>query len=57
MIVSTRAASATPNMPGARSALARYFLEYLNTRVGDDRVRVHKVRCFETPTSVATYQI
>jgi len=37
--------------------LARYFLEYLNTRVGDDRVRVYKVRCFETPTSVATYTI
>ena len=37
--------------------LARYFLEYLNTRVVDDRVKVYKVRCFETPTSVATYQI
>ena len=37
--------------------LARYCLEYLNTRVADDRVKVCKVRCFETPTSVATYQI
>jgi 6-pyruvoyltetrahydropterin/6-carboxytetrahydropterin synthase len=37
--------------------LARYILEYLNGRVGDERVKVHKVRCFETPTSVATYQI
>jgi len=37
--------------------LARYFLEYLNSRISDDRVVVHKVRCFETPTSVATYQI
>ena len=37
--------------------LARYFLEYLNGRVGDERVNVYKVRCFETPTSVATYQI
>jgi len=37
--------------------LARYFLEYLNTRIDDDRVKVYKVRCFETPTSVATYQI
>ena len=37
--------------------LARYFLEYLNTRIADERVRVHKVRCYETPTSVATYQI
>ena len=37
--------------------IARYVLEYLNSRVGDERVQVHKVRCFETPTSVATYQI
>lgn len=36
--------------------IARYFHEYLNSRVGDDRVRVYKVRCYETPTSVATYQ-
>ena len=25
--------------------------------VGDERVQIYKVRCFETPTSVATYQI
>jgi 6-pyruvoyltetrahydropterin/6-carboxytetrahydropterin synthase len=37
--------------------LARFILEYLNARVGDERVKVNKVRCFETPTSVATYQI
>ena len=37
--------------------LARFILEFLNDRVGDERVQVHKVRCFETPTSVATYQI
>ena len=37
--------------------LARYFLEYVNGRIADDRVKVYKVRCFETPTSVATYQI
>jgi 6-pyruvoyltetrahydropterin/6-carboxytetrahydropterin synthase len=37
--------------------LARYFLEYVNSRVGDDRVSVYKVRCYETPTSVATYQL
>lgn len=37
--------------------LARYFVEYLNGRVGDDRVKVYKVRCYETPTSVATYQL
>src|ERR1700752_4288132 len=28
--------------------LARNFLEYLNTRVADERVRVFKVRWFET---------
>ena len=37
--------------------LARYILEYLNGRVSDDRVTVYKVRCYETPTSVATYVI
>ena len=36
--------------------LARFILERVAARVGDERVRVHKVRCFETPTSVATYQ-
>ena len=34
--------------------LARYILEYLNQRVGDERVQVYKVRCFETPTSVVS---
>jgi len=37
--------------------LARYILERVAARVGDDRVSVYKVRCFETPTSVATYQL
>ena len=37
--------------------LARYFLERVSERVADERVEVYKVRCFETPTSVATYQI
>ncbi len=37
--------------------LARFILEYLNSRIADERVMVHKVRCYETPTSVATYQI
>ena len=37
--------------------LARYILEYVNGRVADDRVTVYKVRCYETPTSVATYVI
>jgi 6-pyruvoyltetrahydropterin/6-carboxytetrahydropterin synthase len=37
--------------------LARYILERVASQVGDERVSVYKVRCFETPTSVATYQI
>lgn len=37
--------------------LARYILEQVSARVGDERVKVYKVRCFETPTSVATYQV
>ncbi len=37
--------------------LARYILERVAARIGDDRVQVYKVRCYETPTSVATYQV
>ena len=37
--------------------LAKYILERVAARVGDDRVQIFKVRCFETPTSVATYQL
>src|SRR5256714_15540286 len=37
--------------------LARYILERVARRVGDERVQVYKVRCFETPTSVATSQV
>ena len=37
--------------------LARYILERVSSRVGDDRVKIYKVRCFETPTSVATYTV
>jgi 6-pyruvoyltetrahydropterin/6-carboxytetrahydropterin synthase len=37
--------------------LARYILERVASRVGDERVKIYKVRCFETPTSVATYQV
>ena len=37
--------------------LARYILERVSARVGDERVQVYKVRCFETPTSVAIYQV
>jgi 6-pyruvoyltetrahydropterin/6-carboxytetrahydropterin synthase len=37
--------------------LARYILEFVGSRIDDDRVKVFKVRCYETPTSVATYQV
>ena len=37
--------------------LARYILERVASRVGDGRAQDYKVRCFETPTSVATYQL
>jgi 6-pyruvoyltetrahydropterin/6-carboxytetrahydropterin synthase len=37
--------------------LARFILEYVASRVDDGRVQVYKVRCFETPTGIATYQI
>ena len=37
--------------------VARYCLQKLAAKLNDDRVQIYKVRCFETPTSVATYQI
>ena len=37
--------------------LAKYILERVARRVDDERVRIYKVRCFETPTSVATYSV
>lgn len=37
--------------------LAKYILERIAAKVDDDRVQIFKVRCFETPTSVATYQV
>jgi len=37
--------------------LARYVLERVAKHINDDRVEIYKVRCFETPTSVATYQL
>ena len=37
--------------------LAKYILERVSSRIGDERVQIFKVRCFETPTSVATYQV
>ncbi|HYO62826.1 MAG TPA: 6-carboxytetrahydropterin synthase QueD [Pyrinomonadaceae bacterium] len=36
--------------------LARFILERVAARVTDERVQVFQVRCFETPTSVATYR-
>ncbi len=37
--------------------LARFILERLAVRLDDERVKIYRVRCFETPTSVATYQV
>ena len=37
--------------------LAKYILERVGSTVGDERLQIFKVRCFETPTSVATYQV
>ena len=37
--------------------LARFILERIASSIRDERVEIYKVRCFETPTSVATYQL
>ena len=37
--------------------LARFILERIASSISDERVEIYKVRCFETPTSVATYQL
>lgn len=37
--------------------LARFILERVASNIRDERVQIYKVRCFETPTSVATYQV
>jgi 6-pyruvoyltetrahydropterin/6-carboxytetrahydropterin synthase len=37
--------------------LARYILERVASRIQHKHVQVYKVRCYETPTSVATYQV
>ncbi|MGQ0763239.1 MAG: 6-carboxytetrahydropterin synthase QueD [Acidobacteriota bacterium] len=37
--------------------VARFVLEKLAAKINDDRVQIYKVRCFETPTSVATYSV
>ena len=46
----------TELQPSAEN-LAKYILERVAAKVGDDRVQIYKVRCFETPTSVATYEV
>ena len=37
--------------------VARFILESLAVKINDDRVQIYKVKCWETPTSVATYQV
>jgi len=37
--------------------VARFCLEELAGKLNDGRVEIYKVRCFETPTSVATYEV
>jgi len=46
----------TEQNPSAEN-LARFCLEKLAAKLNDDRVKIYKVCCFETPTSVATYQV
>jgi 6-pyruvoyltetrahydropterin/6-carboxytetrahydropterin synthase len=36
--------------------ISRFILEYIASRIDNNDIEVYKVRCFETPTSVATYQ-
>jgi len=43
-------------IPSAEN-VARFVLERLAAKINDERVQIYKVRCFETPTSVATYQV
>ena len=37
--------------------VARFVLEKLAAKINDERVQIYKVRCFETPTSAATYTV
>ena len=37
--------------------LAKFILDRIASKISDDRVQIYKVRCFETPTSVATYEM
>jgi 6-pyruvoyltetrahydropterin/6-carboxytetrahydropterin synthase len=46
----------TEQNPSAEN-VARLVLQKLAAKLNDERVQIYKVRCFETPTSVATYQV
>ena len=46
----------TEQNPSAEN-VARFCLEKLAVKLNDNRVEIYKVRCFETPTSVATYSV
>ena len=46
----------TEQNPSAEN-VARFCLEKLAAKLNDDRIEIYKVRCFETPTSVATYTV
>jgi 6-pyruvoyltetrahydropterin/6-carboxytetrahydropterin synthase len=46
----------TEQNPSAEN-VARFCLEKLAAKLNDNRVEIYKVRCFETPTSVATYSV
>jgi len=37
--------------------IARFVLEYMNSRIDDQRIKIWKVKVFETETSTASYQI
>ena len=37
--------------------VARFVLQRIASKIDDERVQIYKVKCWETPTSVATYQV
>jgi 6-pyruvoyltetrahydropterin/6-carboxytetrahydropterin synthase len=37
--------------------IARFVLEYMNSRIEDERIQVWMVKCFETETSTASFQL
>ena len=55
VLVCVREAPPFDELQPSAENLAKYVLERVASRVSDDRVQIYKVRCFETPTSVATY--